>query len=87
MSVRICPDAVQGYKKEPSKPSLLELRGLLGLQMSIMEEVAQMSWGSFKPKVADAIIAHLEPIQAKYTEVMSDPAVLDKVILLCLFSA
>ena len=45
-----------------------------------MEEVAQMNWGAFKPKVADAVIAHLEPIQAKYTEVMSDPAILDKVV-------
>lgn len=48
--------------------------------MSIMEEVSDMNWGAFKPKVADAIIAHLEPIQAKYTEVISDPAILDKVI-------
>ena len=38
-----------------------------------------MSWGQFKPKLADAIIAHLAPIQAKYTEVTADPTVLDKV--------
>ena len=48
--------------------------------MSIMEEVSEMNWGAFKPKVADAVIAHLEPIQAKYTEVMADPAILDKVV-------
>lgn len=49
------------------------------MQMSVMEEVGSMNWGAFKPKVAEAIIAHLEPIQAKYAEVMSDPSALDKV--------
>lgn len=49
------------------------------VQMSIMEEVSHLNWGAFKPKVADAIVAHLEPIQAKYNEVMADPAILDKV--------
>ena len=49
--------------------------------MSVMEEVSNMNWGAFKPKVAEAIVAHLEPIQAKYAEVMSDPSALDKVSL------
>ena len=40
-----------------------------------------MNWGAFKPKLAEAIIAHLEPIQARYSEVMADPAILDKVRL------
>lgn len=48
-------------------------------QMSVMDEVSQLNWGAFKPKVADAIIAHLDPIQARYKEVMADPAILDKV--------
>jgi tryptophanyl-tRNA synthetase len=38
-----------------------------------------MNWGAFKPKLAEAIIAHLAPIQAKYKEVMLDPSILDKV--------
>lgn len=28
-----------------------------------------MKWGSFKPLLADAVVAHLEPIQRKYDEV------------------
>jgi len=48
-------------------------------QESVAEEVAQMNWGTFKPKLGEAIIAHLAPIQAKYNEVMQDPAILDKV--------
>ena len=40
-----------------------------------------MNWGAFKPKLAEAIVAHLKPIQARYNEVISDPAILDKVRL------
>lgn len=28
-----------------------------------------MKWGGFKPLLADAVVAHLEPIQQKYNEV------------------
>lgn len=28
-----------------------------------------MKWGAFKPLLADAVVAHLEPIQQKYNEV------------------
>ena len=38
-----------------------------------------MNWGTFKPKLGEAIVAHLAPIQAKYNEVMQDPSILDKV--------
>lgn len=48
-------------------------------QESVQQEVSQMNWGQFKPKLADAIIAHLAPIQARYKEVTADPTVLDKV--------
>lgn len=38
----------------------------------ILEEVKDMSWGEFKPVLADAIIAHLEPIQNRYHEIRND---------------
>ncbi|XP_021768294.1 tryptophan--tRNA ligase, chloroplastic/mitochondrial-like [Chenopodium quinoa] len=48
------------------------------------EEVAQecqnMSWGTFKPLVTDALVAHLQPIQARYEEIMSEPSYLDGVL-------
>lgn len=49
------------------------------MQESVVQEVGQLNWGAFKPKLAEATIAHLEPIQATYNEVMEDAAVLDKV--------
>ncbi len=44
-----------------------------------MEEVGNMSWGEFKPILADAVVAHLEPLQAAYREVIADPTYLDEV--------
>jgi len=38
----------------------------------ILNEVKDMSWGEFKPKLAEAIIAHLEPIQKRYNELRAD---------------
>ena len=36
----------------------------------IVNEVKEMTWGAFKPLLADAIIEHLLPIQTKYHEIM-----------------
>ena len=47
---------------------------------SILEEVAELSWGDFKPLLADAIVAHLEPIQKKYASIREDPTFLEGVL-------
>lgn len=46
----------------------------------IQEEVKDLTWGQFKPLLADAIIHHLEPIQKKYAELRDDPDYLDSVL-------
>jgi len=46
----------------------------------IMEEVKEMSWGDFKPVLAEAVVAHLEPIQKRYAEVREDDEYLDRVL-------
>ena len=51
-------------------------------QESALEDVGNLSWGAFKPVLADAVIAHLAPLQQQYAAVMSDPAYLDEVPLL-----
>lgn len=45
-----------------------------------MEDVAGMRWGEFKPALADVVIEHLAPIQARYAEVVADQAYLDGVL-------
>jgi tryptophanyl-tRNA synthetase len=46
----------------------------------ITAEVADMQWGQFKPLLGEAIVAHLEPIQSRYHEIMADPAYLHEVL-------
>lgn len=38
----------------------------------IEEEVKDMTWGQFKPLLAEAIVKHLEPIQKRYEEYRAD---------------
>ncbi|EKU20762.1 tryptophanyl-tRNA synthetase, partial [Nannochloropsis gaditana CCMP526] len=47
---------------------------------SVLEEVAGMNWGAFKPLLTEAVVAHLEPIQRKYREVMEDPEHIEKIL-------
>lgn len=46
----------------------------------IIEEVKDMSWGEFKPVLADALINHLEPIQKRYYEVREDADMLNEIL-------
>jgi len=45
------------------------------------ESVTGMRYGDFKKRVAEAVIARLEPIQQRYREVTADPAYLDAVLV------
>lgn len=47
---------------------------------AVLAEVSGMRWGDFKPRLADALVAHLQPIQARYTEVMADEGALDGIL-------
>ncbi|HEY1948832.1 MAG TPA: tryptophan--tRNA ligase [Bryobacteraceae bacterium] len=44
------------------------------------ESVAGMRYGDFKKRVAEAVIARLEPIQRRYREITADPLYLDEVL-------
>jgi tryptophanyl-tRNA synthetase len=72
-------DAVKGLEWDnPERPEATNLLNIyLAVQPGrtkedILEEVKDMSWGEFKPVLAEAIIAHLEPIQKKYYQVRED---------------
>uniref|UniRef100_A0A0E0N2A8 tryptophan--tRNA ligase n=2 Tax=Oryza TaxID=4527 RepID=A0A0E0N2A8_ORYRU len=47
----------------------------------VIRECENMNWGSFKTTLTDALIDHLQPIQVRYEEIMSDPGYLDGVLL------
>ncbi|XP_013635908.1 PREDICTED: tryptophan--tRNA ligase, chloroplastic/mitochondrial isoform X1 [Brassica oleracea var. oleracea] len=46
----------------------------------VMEECKDMSWGTFKPLLKDAVVEHLSPIQVRYQEITAESAYLDKVL-------
>ncbi|KQK09682.1 tryptophan--tRNA ligase, chloroplastic/mitochondrial [Brachypodium distachyon] len=47
----------------------------------VVNECQDMNWGTFKATLTDALIGHLQPIQVRYEEIMSDPGYLDNVLL------
>ena len=79
-------DAFDGL--EWANPERPESRNLLtiyqcvtGMSKEAVEaEVGSMRWGEFKPRLADAVVAHVEPIQKRYEEVMGDQVMLDAVL-------
>jgi tryptophanyl-tRNA synthetase len=44
------------------------------------ESVAGLRYGDFKKRVAEAVLARLEPIQKKYREITADPGYIESVI-------
>ena len=71
-----------GNPDRPETDNLLGLYAILsgkGLEQAA-SECAEMGWGQFKPMLAEATVNALEPIQARYRELMRDPAELDAVL-------
>jgi tryptophanyl-tRNA synthetase len=79
-------DAGEGLEWDnPARP---EARNLMTIYQcvtgmsreAVAAEVGALRWGDFKPRLADAVVAHLRPIQARYAEVQADRAALDAVL-------
>ena len=69
----------------PDRPETDNLLGLYAIlsgkgRDQAASECAEMGWGQFKPMLAEAMVNALEPIQARYSELMRDPAELDQVL-------
>jgi tryptophanyl-tRNA synthetase len=71
-----------GNPDRPETDNLLGLYAILsGLgREAVAKECADMGWGQFKPLLAEAAVAALEPIQGRYKELMDNPAELDLVL-------
>jgi tryptophanyl-tRNA synthetase len=72
-------DTVKGLEWDnPERPEATNLLNIYQAvqpgrsKEDILEEVKDMSWGEFKPLLAEAIVAHLEPIQKRYHQVRQD---------------
>ena len=49
------------------------------VQEAVARECGSLRWGDFKPRLAEAVVEHLAPLQLRYQEVTHDPAVLEQV--------
>lgn len=81
-------DAVVGLEWDnPARPETTNLLNIYAAvqpersRENILMEVRSMTWGEFKPKLAEAVVQHLEPIQQRYYEVRADDAYLTQVLL------
>jgi len=68
--------------QRPEATNLLNIyQAVTGLSKeAISAEVAGMSWSGFKPLLAEAVVAHLQPIQQRYREVAADQTYLAGVL-------
>jgi tryptophanyl-tRNA synthetase len=81
-------DALPGIEWDnPDRPEATNLLNIYAAvqptkrtKEDILAEVGDMSWGEFKPVLAEAIVAHLKPIQDRYHEVRSDPETLQAIL-------
>ena len=69
----------------PDRPETDNLLGLYAIlsgkgREAAADECADMGWGQFKPLLADAAVAALEPIQARHKELMAERVELDRVL-------
>jgi tryptophanyl-tRNA synthetase len=79
-------DAVMGLEWDnPDRPEAANLLALYQAvtgapREAIDAELAGVGWGKFKPMLAEAVVAKLEPFQRRYAEVMADPGYVEGVL-------
>jgi len=69
----------------PDRPETDNLLGLYAIlsgkgRDTVARECVEMGWGQFKPLLAEAAVAALEPIQERYRLLMDDRAQLETVL-------
>ena len=71
-----------GNPERPETDNLLGLYAILSGKgrEATAADCAEMGWGQFKPLLAEAAVAALEPIQERYRDLMNDPQELDQVL-------
>ena len=71
-----------GNEERPECNNLLTIYQLATGQSKdqVIQEVGKMRWGEFKPKLTEALITHLSPIQTKYNQLMADASYIDSVL-------
>jgi len=71
-----------GNPERPESTNLLTMYQLCtGMsEEEVLAECGAMRWGDFKPHLTEAVVAHLEPIQRRYEEIVREEGYLDDVL-------
>jgi len=79
-------DSIRGLVLEDGRPELVNLMGIYEAMTGMTREQVEAEvqsldgWGSFKPILTEATIAHLEPLQKRYKEIVTETEYLTKVL-------
>ena len=79
-------DSVRGLSYDDGRPEATNLLGIYeAMSGQTKEQVAaeiegMAGWGDFKPRLTEALIGHLEPLQKRYYEVIGEEAYLQQVL-------
>ena len=78
----VLPETVEGLKDRPEAKNLINIYAALADQPvdSVVAEFAGRGFAVFKPKLVEAAVAKLGPINTRMTELMDDPTELDAVL-------
>jgi tryptophanyl-tRNA synthetase len=80
-------DAIAGIEwdnpERPEATNLLNIYHAVQPNQSkddVLEQVRDMTWGEFKPLLAEAIVEHLRPIQERYAAIRKDDEALKRIL-------
>ena len=78
----VIPATPEEMKGRPELENLVGIYAALSGRTveSVLAEFEGKGFGVFKPALADATVAHLAPITARYREILADPAGIDRVL-------
>jgi tryptophanyl-tRNA synthetase len=76
------PDTVDGLEGRSEAKNLVSIYAALSgkSKADVIAEYAGQQFGTFKPALADLAVAELAPISARMSELMADPAEIDRVL-------
>ena len=76
------PDSFDGLAGRPEAANLVNIYAALAdtTPRSGGDRVRRPAFSDFKPRLADLAVAHLAPITARMSELMADPAEIDRIL-------
>ena len=76
------PDDIEGLAERPEARNLVNIYAAIAgtTPDQVVAEFAGRPFSDFKPRLADLAVAHLAPITTRMSELMADPAEIDRIL-------